>query len=203
MTQLLTSTDSWCRAVAVCLLTRVASKVGHSPNITMPFAENIMTIRPFNQSVWEFPTWAISKSGCLTSMIFFFYFFYVLCRLPTCRGNWHKKKSQGVEKTARSIRIARDLLTFCLTNSLREYLMNYEYINALLISYIIIMVCWLGRGIVNSIVKTVAVTEKACWSPTPEAYLLCESTWPLVGVPDSPQWQHKCLQAPSLLISAN
>lgn len=153
MTQLLTSTDSWCRAVAVCLLTRVASKVGHSPNITMPFVENIMTIRPFNQSVWEFPTWAISKSGCLTSMIFFFYFFYVLCRLPTCRGNWHKKKSQGVEKTASSIRIARDLLTFCLTNSLREYLMNYEYINALLISYIIIMVCWLGRGIVNSIVK--------------------------------------------------
>lgn len=51
-----------------------------------------------------------------------------------------EKKDQESGKTARSIGIYRDLLTFCLTNSLREYLMNYEYINALLISYIYIMV---------------------------------------------------------------
>lgn len=51
-----------------------------------------------------------------------------------------RKKDQKSGKTAKSIRIYRDLLTFCLTNSLREYLMNYEYINALLISYKYIMV---------------------------------------------------------------
>lgn len=50
------------------------------------------------------------------------------------------KKGKESGKTAGLIRIYRDLLTFCLTTSLREYLMNYEYISALLISYIYIMV---------------------------------------------------------------
>lgn len=53
-------------------------------------------------------------------------------------GTRNKAKESG--ETARSIRIYGDLLTFCSTNSLREYLMTYEYINALLISYIYIMV---------------------------------------------------------------
>lgn len=43
--------------------------------------------------------------------------------------------------------------------------MNYEYFNAFLISYIIVA-CGVGRGLVNSTVKTVAVTENPCWSNT-------------------------------------
>lgn len=199
MTRLLTSAHSWCRATAVCLLTRVASKVGHSPNITRPFVENIMTIRPFNQPVWEFPTSAITIIRL--SRFWNWFFFNVLCRLPTFRGNWHqKKKPRREEKLQGQSDIYRDLLTFCLINSLRECLMNYDYIKALLISYV--HYGCVGKGVVNSIVKAV-VTEKPCWSETPEAYLLCESTWPVGRVPDFPQWQRKCLQAPSLLISAN
>lgn len=88
-------------------------------------------------------------------------FFLCFMQITNIQGKLaQEKKPRREEKLQGQSDIYRDLLTFCLINSFRKYLMNYEYINALLISYV--HYGSVGKGVVNSIVKAVVVTEKPC-----------------------------------------
>lgn len=94
----------------------------------------------------------------LELILFIFFMFYADYQHSGVTGT--RKEGRTEEKLQGQSDIYRDLLTFSLINSLREYLMNYEYIKSLLISYVHYGCA--GKGVVISIVKAVVVTEKPC-----------------------------------------